>query len=61
MRNKVHTLSLYSRRELAWLIAGVLAIGIFLGVAVSCFVVIQAAEAEDGMRYIQSRYIGGAE
>lgn len=45
------TLSLYSRKDLVWLIAGILAIGIFLGVALSCFIVIQAAEAEDGMMY----------
>lgn len=51
MRNKVHTLSLYSRKELAWLIAGILAIGMFLGVAMACVVYISAAEAEDGMMY----------
>ena len=39
-----------TKRELAWMIAGVLAIGMFLGVALSCFVAIRAAEAED-MRY----------
>ena len=36
-----------TKRETAWLIAGVLAIGIFLGVALSCVVVIQAAGAEE--------------
>ena len=49
-REKVYRRNLYSRSELAWMIAGVLAIGMFLGVALSCFVVIRAAEAED-IRY----------
>lgn len=40
-----------TKREMVYMIAGILAIGIFLGVALSCFVVIRAAEAEDGMEY----------
>lgn len=40
-----------SKREMAWLIAGVFVLGLFAGVALSCFVVIRAAEAESGMRY----------
>lgn len=41
-----------TRHEMAWLIVGVLAIGIFLGVALSCAVYIHSAQAENsGMLY----------
>ena len=56
---KRYTLSLYSRKELAWLIAGVVAIGIFLGVALSCYVIIRAAEEDTGL--IMRIFEGGAE
>ena len=36
-----------TKKELSYLIAGVLAIGMFLGVALCCFVVINAAEADE--------------
>ena len=40
-----------TKRELCWLVAGVLAIGIFLGVALSCVVYIHSAQAEDTVVY----------
>ncbi len=36
-----------TRKEMAYMIAGILAIGIFLGVALSCLVAVRAAEAEE--------------
>lgn len=40
-----------SKRDLAWMIAGVLILGIFLGVALSCAVYIHNAKAEDAPVY----------
>ena len=40
-----------TRKEIAWMVAGVLAIGMFLGVALCCFVYLNSAEAEGSMHY----------
>lgn len=40
-----------TRKEMAWMIAGVLAIGMFLGAALGCFVYLRNAEAEGDMHY----------
>jgi len=40
-----------TKKEMAYMIAGILAIGMFLGVALSCFVYLQNAEAEGDMHY----------
>lgn len=42
-----YTISVWKRKDLAWLIAGVMAIGLFLGVVISCVMVISTAEAEE--------------
>lgn len=44
---RYYTASLWKTKDLILMIFGILAIGIFLGVALSCFVVISTAEAED--------------
>jgi len=36
-----------TRTELAWMVAGILAIGMFMGVALSCFIYMNSAQAED--------------
>ena len=41
-----YTISVWKRKDLAIMIAGILAVGLFLGVVVSCLVVIGTAEAE---------------
>ena len=40
-----------TRSELVWFVIGVLAIGIFLGVALSCVIYLGDAEAEDDLVY----------
>jgi hypothetical protein len=40
-----------TKREIAWLMAGTIAVGIFLGVALSCVIYLSNAAAEDGLVY----------
>ena len=48
---KYYTADIWKRQDIAWLIIGVLLAGIFIGVCIASIVVINTANAEDGIVY----------